>query len=202
MIAQRLRRDVGHQRNSGAAVCTHRDEQKPQHHHERGELQRRGRGCIAVVKQGQKVHQNDGAAGAEQDERHTLADFRVRPVGERAEKRQQEQRQNIVRRHDDAGIGLVHVERLGQNERHDVVIHLPERTDGQKRQPDEDGSLVVELHTLSPCSSSMILSQTSRMLFRIHVGCTWYFSISDGTPSPDRTKTVSIPALTPQAMSV
>ena len=148
--AQGLGRDVGHEGDRRGAIGAHGDEQQTQHDDERGRLQPGGLGGVAVVEQGEDVHEDDGAARAEEDERHALADLRMAPVRQRAEERQQEQREDVVRRHDRAGEGLVHVEGLGEDQRHDAVIHLPERADGQKREADEDGALIVELHFSSP----------------------------------------------------
>ena len=44
---------------------------------------------------------------AAEDKRHPPPDLRARPITQRAEERQQKQRQHIVRRHDRAGNGLV-----------------------------------------------------------------------------------------------
>ena len=107
---------------------------------------RRGRRGIGVVQHGQQVHQYDRRRCAADDVGHTAADARVRPIRQRAEERQQEQRQHIIRRHDRARNRLVQVESIRQDQRHHAVIHLPENADGQKRQTDQHGALGVELH--------------------------------------------------------
>ncbi len=153
--AQRLRRHVRHQRHRWRPIRPHRDEKQTQHNDERDGLRRARRGVVAVFDQRQQIHQDHRAARAKQDERHPLADLRVRPVGQRPEERQQKQCENVVRRHDEARDRLVHVERPRQDQRDDVVVHLPERADGEERQTDEDGAPVVELHTASPFSNSV-----------------------------------------------
>ena len=98
---------VRHQRHRGRAVGPHRHEQQAQRHDEEHELARLpGRG-VAVVKHRQQVHQHHRADRAAEDKRHPPPDLRARPITQRAEERQQKQRQHIVRRHDRAGNGLV-----------------------------------------------------------------------------------------------
>ena len=64
-------------------------------------------------------------------------------IRDRAEERQQKERQNVVRRHDRAGERFVHVEGLREDQRHDAVIHLPEGTDAKKSQSDQKRSFVI-----------------------------------------------------------
>ena len=71
-------------------------------------------------------------------------------IRDRAEERQQKERQNVVRRHDRAGERFVHVEGLREDQRHDAVVHLPERTDRQKRQAHQNRATVVQLHGNAP----------------------------------------------------
>ena len=144
--AQGLGRHVGHQRYRGRAIRPHRHEQQPQRDDEQHQLAPLPRRGVAVVEDRQQIHQNHRAHRAAEDERHPPPDLRARAVAQRAEKRQQKQRQHIVRRHDRAGNGLVEVERVRQNQRDDVVVHLPERADGQKRQSHQHCAPVVELH--------------------------------------------------------
>ncbi len=141
--AQGLRGHVRHQGHGRGTVRSHGNQKQPQHDDEGCRLKRGRRRGVAVVQKGQDVDKDDGAAGSEQDKRHALPDARVRPVGNGAEQWQQEQCQNVVRGHDRAGERLVQVERVGQNQGDDAVIHLPESRDGQERQSDQDGTFVV-----------------------------------------------------------
>ncbi|MPM75015.1 hypothetical protein SDC9_122006 [bioreactor metagenome] len=67
-------------------------------------------------------------------------------VADRTEQRQQEERHDVIQPHDDTG-GAVR-QRVGvpQDQRDDRVVHLPERADGKKREPDEERSFVVQFH--------------------------------------------------------
>ena len=144
--AQRLGRHIGHERHRGRTVGAHHHQQQSQRHHEQHQLHRAVFPGKAVVNDRQDVHQHHRPNRTEQDKRHAAADARACPVGQCAEKRQQKQCEHIVRRHDHAGDRLVHMERVGKNERDDIVVHLPERADGKERKSDEDRALVVELH--------------------------------------------------------
>ena len=103
LAAQGLGGHIRHESHSGRAVGAHGDEQQAQHDDEGHQLEGGGGGGIAVIQQGQEVQQNDGAAGAEEDEGHPLAQLGIRPVRNAAEDRQQKQGQYIIRRHDGAG---------------------------------------------------------------------------------------------------
>ena len=153
--AQGLGRHVRHQRYRRRAVCAHRHEQQTQRHDEEHELAHLP-GCgVAVVKHRQQVHQHHRADRAAEDEGHSAPDARARAVAQRAEERQQKQRQHVVRRHDRTGDRLVEVEGIGQDERDDVVVHLPERTNREEGKAHQHRALVVELHeesSLQPLS--------------------------------------------------
>ena len=144
--AKRLGRYVRHQSNGRRSVGAHRYEQKPQQYNEHHDFPAGGRRRVAVVQDGQYVHKDYGAGGTEDYVGHALAYLCVGAVGQRSEQRKQEQSENVVRAHNDAGDGLVHVEGLGEDEGHNVVVHLPERADGQECQSYEYGPFVVELH--------------------------------------------------------
>jgi len=113
-----------------AAESGENREDMAQHGGEADELPGRGSCGVAVIQHRQQVHQHGGAGRAEEDEGHPAADFGARAVGERAEQRQQEKRQNVVQRHDRAGDRLIQAERFGQDLGDDAVVHLPEGTDG------------------------------------------------------------------------
>ena len=89
---------------------------------------------------------------AEDDERRAAAAPAGVLVGDRAEQRQQKQRQNVVECHDDAGPRLRHAELVRQDQRDGVVIRLPEGADQEKGKANADGALVVELHWITSIS--------------------------------------------------
>ena len=100
----------------------------------------------AVGENGQRHHHRDGREGAEKDVRTAAAKAGGAFIGQPAEKRQQEQGKNVVRRHDHAGNAFSHVEGFREYLGDQVVVHLPEGADGQKRETDQYGALGVELH--------------------------------------------------------
>ena len=148
--AQRFGGDIGHQRHSGGTIGAHRHQQQAQHHDKDHQCGRAGVGGIAVVQQGNQVHQHGCSGRTAHDERHTAPDFGVGLVGQGTKERQQEQRQYIVRRHDGTGEGLVQFKGVGQDQGHNAVVHLPEGTDRQKRKAHQNGAAVVQLHGNSP----------------------------------------------------
>ena len=150
LAAQGLGRDIRHQCDRRRPVCTHRHEQQPENDDEGHGLEAARRGGIAVVYDGQNVHQDDCSARAEKHIGHTLADPGARFVRERAEKRQQEQREDVVRRHYHARIGLVELEGICKEQWNDAVVHLPESADGQERKSRQYGSFVVKFHMTPP----------------------------------------------------
>ena len=147
--AQGLGGHVGHEGHRRRAVGAHGDEQQAQHDNKAHQLEGGGLGGIAVVQDGQQVHEDHRRPGARQDEGGPAAHPGLpAPVGETAEQGQQEQSQNVVRRHDDAGEGLVHVEGSAEDQGHQIVVHLPEGADREKGQPHQDGALVVQLQLI------------------------------------------------------
>ena len=95
LAAQRLGRYVRHKRDGGRTVDSHGDEQQAQS----GKKQRQ-RGHF--VRDRQYHGKNAGAERAGDYIRHTPANARVCAVRQRAEQRKHEQRQYIVKSHDDA----------------------------------------------------------------------------------------------------
>ena len=153
--AQGLGGDVRHQCHRRAAVGAHGHQQHSQHHHEQHELTSGGGGVVAVRQQGQTHHQNDGSEGAEEDIGTAAAQRAFAFIRKSAEQRQQEQSQHIVRGHDGAGEGFVHVEGVGEDQGHQIVIHLPEGADGQKGKAHQHGVFGVQLHgTASACKNN------------------------------------------------
>ena len=152
---------------------------------------------LGVVHEGQADQRHRGDEGADDDEGRPAAVAAGTLVGDVAEQGQQEQRQHVVQRHDDAGPGLAHAEFVGQDQGNGVVIGLPEGADEEEGEAYHDGALVVEFHSVS---SSWRYS--AAMSEKIHVGWMPYWAMSASVPSPDRTKMLSMPALMPQATSV
>ena len=152
---------------------------------------------LGVVHEGQAHQRHRGDEGADDDEGRPAAAAAGAFVGDVAEQGQQEQRQHVVQRHDDARPRLAHAELVGQDQGDGVVIGLPEGADEEEGEAYHDGALVVEFHSVS--SSWRYSAAISE---KIHVGWMPYWAMSASVPSPDSTKMLSIPALTPQAMSV
>ena len=144
---QRLGSYIGHQGHGGGAVNAHGHQQHQQHPNEQGQLPGSGDGGVAVVNEGQQVHQHRRQNGAHQDVGGAPAQAAAAFVGQGAEQGQQEQGQHVVRSHQQTGNGLAQVEGIlvGKNFGNDAVVHLPEGGDGQKRQTDEHGAFVVQL---------------------------------------------------------
>ena len=117
---------------AGDRVGPHGDEQQTQHDHEAHQLIGRRPGGVAVVQRGEEVHQDHRPGGAPDDIGRPAAHPGGCPVGQSSEEGQQEQGQHVVRRHDDAGEGFVHVEGLPEDQGHQVVVHLPEGADGEE----------------------------------------------------------------------
>ncbi len=207
---QGLGRDVGHQRHGRVAVHHHEQQHDGHHGHHAGHV-------VVVEEEGDEGEGHGGYEGAHQDEGHALADGAFGLVGEVAEDGQQDQRGQIIAGHDDAhdpldvedllrvaGLQLrrghlidVAGEDVGQEGGAPGVVHLPQQQDAEKGKADQRGAFVVEFQRFHR-NSSQIFS-ISRYT---HVGVIPYFSISAMTPSPESTKMLSIPALTPQATSV
>ena len=105
---------------------------------------------VGIINHGENVHQNRSHGRAHKDKGHTAADGGIHPVAQSAKEGQQHQRKNIIRGHDEAGNRFIEVKGLLEDEGNDVVVHLPEGTDGQKRKTDENRAGIVEFHASSP----------------------------------------------------
>ena len=147
--AQRLGGDIGHEGDRRRAVGAHGDQQQTQHGNEQHQFGDRGIGGVAVIQNGQQHHQQDGAAGTDQNKGHTASHTAAALIADGAEQRQQEQGKDIIRRHDDAGIGFIKVEGVGEDLGDHTVVHLPKGADGKERKPDQYGAFVVELQVHS-----------------------------------------------------
>ena len=147
--AQRLGGDIRHQGHGRAAIGAHGNQQQAQHADKQGNLAAAGGCVVAVGKQGQQKHQADGGQSTEQDKGAAAAQAGGASVGQPAEQRQQEQSHHIVRCHDGTGNGLVQVKGVRQNQGNQIVIHLPEGTDGQESEAHQDCALGVEFHEMS-----------------------------------------------------
>ena len=75
--------------------------------------------------------------------RRSFAQRRTASVGEVSEERKKKQSQDIVERHNDAGGCIPHVETLLQDQRNQIVIDLPENTDGHKGKTDQYSTLII-----------------------------------------------------------
>ena len=144
--AQGLWGDVGHQRHGGAAVSTHGGQQDSQTDDKAHLFPGIWGSVEAVGENGQRHHHRDGREGAEQNIGTAAAKAGGAFIGQSAEQRQQKQSEDIVRRHDHAGNAFSHVEGFREDFGDQVVVHLPEGADGQKRETDQYGALGVELH--------------------------------------------------------
>ena len=144
--AQGLGGDVGHQRHGGAAVGTHGDQQNAQADDEAHLFPGIGGSVKAVGENGQRHHHRHSREGAEENVGTAAAKAGGAFIGQPAKKRQQEQGKNVVRRHNHAGNTFSHAEGFRENFGDQIVVHLPEGADGQKRETDQYGALGVELH--------------------------------------------------------
>ena len=88
LAAQGLWGHVRHQGHGRGTVEAPGDQEKPQSHHEGGQLEGGGFSGVAVVQHGQQVHQNHRPCGAGQNIRGPAAQPAAGPVGEPSEKRQ------------------------------------------------------------------------------------------------------------------
>ena len=144
--AQGLGGDIRHEGHRRGTIGAHGDEQKAQYGNEQHQLGNGGMGSVAVIQNGQQHHKQDGTAGAAQDKWHPAAHAAAAAIADGAEERQQEQGQDVIRRHNDAGVSFIQVEGVGEDLGDDAVVHLPEGADGKKREPHQNGALVVQLH--------------------------------------------------------
>ena len=144
--AQGLGGDVGHEGHGRGAVGAHGNEQQTQYDDEGNELVGRGFCGVAVVQDGEDIHQNHSHGSARQNEGGTAADFGVDFVGDAAKDGQQEEGQNVVHGHDGAGQCFIHTESGFQQQGNDAVVHLPEGGDGQEGETHQKGAFVIEFH--------------------------------------------------------
>ena len=104
---------------------------------------------LRVVNERQADEGDGGDDCADEDKRCAAAALAGVLIRDRAEQRQQKQRQDVVERHDDTGPCLRHTEFVGQDQRDGVVVGLPERADQEKGKANADGAFVVELHRVT-----------------------------------------------------
>ena len=67
-------------------------------------------------------------------------------VGQGAKQGQHEQRKNVIQCHDDTGSCLTHTEFAGQGHGNGNVVDLPESTDQEKGETNQNGAFGVQLH--------------------------------------------------------
>ena len=127
--AQRLGSHIGHQGDSRTSVSAHNDENEGEDGDEYAGEDLIVRTRIQVVDERQEQHRTDRRYGAEQDEGLSSPHAGIRPVGNGSEERQKEKSEHVIRGHDHAGVGLIQMECVGQNERDYVVVELPESAD-------------------------------------------------------------------------
>ena len=108
---------------------------------------------LVVVGEGERDEREGGDDRAEEDVRRAAAGLRLRLVRQSAEQRQEEQGEDVVEGHDDAGPCLGQSELVDEDLGDDGVVGLPEHRNEEERDADEEYFLVVELHIKSPESS-------------------------------------------------
>ena len=101
---------------------------------------------LPVVHKGEQHQRDCRHDRAKEDEGRAPAHAAFAAVRQRAEQRQQKQRQYVVHRHDDAGAGLRHAELIHKNFGNNRIVSLPEGRNEEKSKADEDGALIVQLH--------------------------------------------------------
>ena len=143
LAAQGFGRHVGHQGHGGAAVGSHGDQHTAQPRKEQHKI-------VLPLGQGQNRQTHHGRHRAAHNVRHTPAHTGAGLVAEFAEQRQHEQRQHVVHGHDHADERVIHGKGLFQNQRDQVVVHLPERADGHECKAHEKGAFVIQLHREKP----------------------------------------------------
>ena len=74
--------------------------------------------------------------------------FAVKKEGAAAEEGQKKKSKHIVGGHDGTGQRLIHMKCIGQDQRDDIVVHLPECADGKKGKTDSYGTAIIEFHKL------------------------------------------------------
>ena len=149
--AKRLPRNVRHQRDRRAPVGSHGDQDEAQHRDKACELHTRRLGGVAVVDDRQEQHECDRGDRPEQNERLAPSHTGSASVRKRAEKRQKEQGEDIVHRHDHAGQCLVQMESVRENKGDHVVVHLPEGSDRKKCKSHAYRLSGLQFHKTPPC---------------------------------------------------
>ena len=102
-----------------------------------------------------QCHGGDG--GADDDEGGASAEAGIDLVGQGAEQRQQEQRQNVVDGHNDTGPALGHTELVGQQQGDGAVVCLPEQADEEKCEAHQQCAFVIEFHNVTFFCEMVIL---------------------------------------------
>ena len=101
---------------------------------------------LCRIDKGQRNESHDGDDGADRDKRGAFAPLAVVPVGYGAEEREEEQRKDVVQRHDEAGPRLRHSEFVGQDEGDRIVVCLPKGANKEEGKADKNSALVIKLH--------------------------------------------------------
>jgi hypothetical protein len=140
LAAVLARRDVGHERNDGRAIDRHRQ----QHGDDRGDKQRQ---CLGHRHERKRDCRN---RRADEDERHPPPDGRADSIRKRADGRLDEQRSNVVQRHDKANEARLEAETLRKKNRHKGVIDRPQHADAEKAKAEKKRLGVIEFHERTP----------------------------------------------------
>ena len=123
---ERLGSYIGHQSDSRTSVSSHNNQNEGEDCDEDACEYLIMSDRVQIIDDRQEKHGADSRYGAEQDEGLSSSHAGIRPVGNRAEEGKKEKREHVVRCHDHAGVGLIQMKCVGQNERDDVVVELPE----------------------------------------------------------------------------
>jgi hypothetical protein len=99
---------------------------------------------------GDQAEDQRADGGADQDERHAAADGRAQAVGPGTDGRLDEDRRNVVEGHEKANQDRRETELVGEEKRHEGVVHRPDHTDAEETEPEQEDLAVIEFHVASP----------------------------------------------------
>ena len=101
---------------------------------------------LCIVSQRQYHQENNCQHSTGTDKGGTAAALALVLIGQRTEQGQQEQGENIVQCHNNAGGGLTQTEFAGQGHCNGDVVDLPECADQKKSEANQNGAFGVQLH--------------------------------------------------------
>ena len=144
LASQMLRCQIRHQSHCRRAVKSHGNQQYGQTNHKHKKIF-----CPVCPRQYHQKNNRDTRSC--QYKRRPLSQRRIRLVRKSAEKRKQKHSQHIIRGHNHSRESFIQMKRILQYQRNDIVVHLPESTDGKKGQPDKKGAAVIQFfHSIPP----------------------------------------------------